>query len=143
MEQHLAHTGQLAGCCILVVEDEPLVALDLCENLQDYGAQVIGPAMRVEEALALLADRSDVTAAGLAVQLGHELCLPLAAVLAARRLPFVFLTVHHELDLAFAAYAAVPRLLKPVKPSAIVSVLSGYHPAAAVTPIGLSSTCVH
>src|SRR5947207_3439383 len=42
----------LAGRCILVVEDEPLVCLDITRRLQDAGAKVFA-ASHVEKALRL------------------------------------------------------------------------------------------
>ena len=43
----------LAGKRILVVEDEALVAMMLEDMLADLGCEVVGPAMRLEEGLAL------------------------------------------------------------------------------------------
>lgn len=34
-------TGKLAGCCILVVEDEPLVMMDMVNQLEAEGAVVL------------------------------------------------------------------------------------------------------
>jgi DNA-binding response OmpR family regulator len=47
---------------ILIVEDDPVIALDLQHIIQDAGATVIGPARRLSEAVAL-AERSRLDAA--------------------------------------------------------------------------------
>lgn len=117
-----AHPGYLAGCCILVVEDEPLIALDLVQTLERTGAEVVGPAAEVAEALALLTGHLAIHTAVLDVQLAHELCWPIADALAARNIPFVFTTGYQVTDTP-PAYAAVPRLLKPIDPSDLARLL--------------------
>ena len=46
--------GCLTGCRILVVEDDPLIAMSLEYTLSDAGAEVIGPAHTVAQALDLI-----------------------------------------------------------------------------------------
>jgi DNA-binding response OmpR family regulator len=53
---------------ILVVEDDPLTALDLAATVRDTGGTVIGPVASVEEALEIL-DAIEVDAAILDVNL--------------------------------------------------------------------------
>jgi AmiR/NasT family two-component response regulator len=36
--------GRLAGKRLLVVEDEYLIAADLCQMIEDAGGEVVGPA---------------------------------------------------------------------------------------------------
>lgn len=43
--------AELQGCRVMVVEDEPLEALDYCDRLADAGAEIIGPYGSVLEAL--------------------------------------------------------------------------------------------
>jgi two-component system, response regulator PdtaR len=46
---------------VLIVEDEPLIALDLEAMLERRGARIVGPAATVREALSLLqSERPDV-----------------------------------------------------------------------------------
>ena len=45
--------GKLKGALILVVEDEPLIAFDICASLEDAGARVL-QAAKVETALAAI-----------------------------------------------------------------------------------------
>src|SRR4029077_20154006 len=48
--------GKLEGKRILVIEDEPLVAMDLESTLTSAGCEVVGPAGTIEEAKSLVAD---------------------------------------------------------------------------------------
>lgn len=76
---------------VLVVEDEPLIALDICDMLAGAGAAVIGPASTVARALALVETRA-LAAAVLDFRLDGETVLPVAAALSARSVPFAFHT---------------------------------------------------
>lgn len=81
----------LQGKRVLVVEDEPIVAMMVEDMLADLGVAVVGPATTLEEALSLArADRLD--AAVLDVNLNGERSAPVAAVLQSRGVPFVFAT---------------------------------------------------
>ena len=66
---------------ILVVEDEPFIALDLALAVEDAGGEVVGPVGSVKEALALIATTS-IAAAILDVNLVDGDCSPLVEVLA-------------------------------------------------------------
>lgn len=58
---------------VLVVEDEWLIAEELCDRLRDMGHRPIGPALSCAQALELVKqERADV--AILDTQLGHETC---------------------------------------------------------------------
>ena len=75
-------------CTILLVEDEPLVLMDLEIAAEDVGCGYLS-ARRLAEALAL-AQSADVTTAVLDVNLGGgDTCLPVAAVLRRRGIPFI------------------------------------------------------
>ena len=76
---------------ILVVEDEPLIALDLAAMVEDAGGEVVGPAGSVREALALL-DARIVTGAILDVNLSDGDVEPVAEFLLARGAPVIFHT---------------------------------------------------
>jgi DNA-binding response OmpR family regulator len=51
-------TPLLNGIRILIVEDEPLIALDIEGTLEDAGAVVCGSARTVAQALALINDKA-------------------------------------------------------------------------------------
>jgi DNA-binding response OmpR family regulator len=75
---------------VLIVEDAVLLAMELENGLSDAGAQIIGPAYELEEALALLDQPID--AAVLDANLNGHSVTPVAQALAARGVPFVFAT---------------------------------------------------
>jgi CheY-like chemotaxis protein len=112
---------RLTGRKILVVEDEALVAMLVEDALLDAGAQVIGPAATVGEALRLLdAERPD--AAVLDLNLAGETSGPVADLLAARGIPFLVATGYGAEGLP-QTHATVPVLPKPYDPEELTSTL--------------------
>lgn len=81
----------LAGQRLLVVEDEPLVSMDISDGLTDAGAEVVGPAGTSEEALALI-DCESIHAALLDGNLRGRPVDDIAAALTRRNIPFAFVT---------------------------------------------------
>jgi CheY-like chemotaxis protein len=124
----------VAGNRIMIVEDEALVALALRESLDEMGFSVLGPFNRISEAMVALRNNR-VDAAVLDVNLGGELIYPLADVLAADRVPFVFITGYGAEEIE-PRYAKVPILQKPIEPGALQSVLvrPGLSPAVVTDP---------
>lgn len=84
-------SAALSGRRILVVEDEAIVALWLADVLAIAGAVVIGPTGSVREAL-VLAERESLDCAVLDYKLPDGTTAPVADLLAARDVPFVFAT---------------------------------------------------
>ena len=81
------------NACILVVEDEALIAMDLQALLEDAGYRVLGPANSSAAALALIdADAPDV--ALLDVNLGRSDAFGVASILTERKTQVIFLTGH-------------------------------------------------
>jgi len=119
----------VAGNRIMVVEDEALVAMALRESLDEMGFSVIGPYSRISEAMIALRN-NHIDAAVLDVNLGGELIYPLADVLAADRVPFVFITGYGAEEIE-PRYAHVPILQKPIEAGALKTVL--LRPATAGT----------
>lgn len=76
---------------ILIVEDEPLIALMLTDMLAELGFNVAASVAQVAEALAFLADEQ-VDIALLDVNIGAQKIDPVADLLAARGTPFIFTT---------------------------------------------------
>ena len=81
----------LAGVRILVVEDEPLIAMDIEERLLAAGGDVIGPAANPETARRLIAETAP-DAALLDANLAGSRVDDLAVELRRRRVPFAFAT---------------------------------------------------
>lgn len=88
-------TSPLSGRRVLVVEDEMIVAWLLEDMLADLGCAVVGPAARVNQALAML-DAEAIDAAVLDVNLNGQMSYPVADALAARGVPFVFSTGYNK-----------------------------------------------
>lgn len=81
----------LEGKRVLVVEDEPIVAMHLEDMLEDLGCEVAGSYSRLEEAR-IAAGTGEFDLAVLDVNLGGTESFPVAEVLAGRGVPFVFAT---------------------------------------------------
>jgi len=105
---------------ILVVEDEPFIAMGLEQLLPKLGYEVVGVASHLREALAK-AQAGDFDLAVLDVNLGGELSYRVADVLLARGAPFLFCTAYA--DVAFGRYANVPVLQKPFEKKALARAL--------------------
>lgn len=98
---------------LLVVEDEALIAMELCKDLGQLGWEIIGPASTVEEALQLLDGGPLPDAAVLDVNLCGQLVYPVAERLQALQVPFVFCTGYQRLD-DHQGFNASPIVRKPV-----------------------------
>jgi len=76
---------------ILIVEDNPFIALDLQDIFEEAGFVVVGPAATVKSAMGLV-NNSPIDFAMLDFNLGHETSLPLAKALEERDVPYAFLS---------------------------------------------------
>lgn len=113
---------RLKGWRVLVVEDEYLVADDLRRELETCGAQVIGPAPRIADALALLSVTTQLDAAILDVNVAGRCVTPVAAELTRRGVPFVLATGYDAWALPSPLDTA-PRCEKPVDLASIARAL--------------------
>ena len=96
---------------ILVVEDEFLIALDIVAALEDAGIAVAGPASTVSDALAAI-EREPLRGALLDAHLAGESAGRIADALAARGLPFAFVSGYGPESLP-PAYRNAPLVRKP------------------------------
>ena len=110
------------GRRILVLEDEPLIALDLASTLEDAGWAVIGPAGTLAAARRLL-DAGDPDLACLDLNIGTETSHDLARDLLARGVPVVFVSGRDARALP-EDLRNVPVLGKPVRTSALLATLA-------------------
>lgn len=97
---------------ILVVEESYLLAELLCDFLRDYGMEPIGPAGRMQDGCRL-ARHGAIDGAILDMVFGEGRCLPIAGILKARKVPFVFLTGCHEKSLISLEFCSAPVVRKP------------------------------
>src|SRR3954471_8421144 len=77
--------------CVLIVEDEGLVALGIKETLTAVGYTVVGPAPTTQKALKLIATET-IDVALLDINLGRERVDSVAQALAELAIPFAFST---------------------------------------------------
>jgi CheY-like chemotaxis protein len=111
----------LNGRRILVVEDEALIAMLVEDALLDAGAEVIGPAATVEEALALF-ESAAPEGAVLDINLAGQASTPVADTLADHGVPFVVATGYGADGLP-PGHSEVPVLAKPYDPDDLTSAL--------------------
>lgn len=81
----------LVGSRVLIVEDDPIIAMTHMTTLEGAGCVVLGPARGVEQAILMIGAQS-VDLALLDINLNGEKVYPVADALAKRGVPFVFLT---------------------------------------------------
>jgi two-component SAPR family response regulator len=82
---------------VLVVDDEALIAALLEDMLVELSCDTIGPALTLDQGLAL-ARESEMDAAILDLSLNGQPVFPIAEVLAERKIPFVFASGYAEID---------------------------------------------
>lgn len=97
---------------VLLVEDETLVAMMMREMLIDLGYTVVGP-MNDKDSALTAAKQSSIDCAVLDLNLDGFASYPIADELAARAIPFLFLTGYDK-EAVDRRYASVPLLQKPV-----------------------------
>jgi DNA-binding response OmpR family regulator len=107
--------SRLDGRLILVVEDEPLVGVEIIEVLTASGAHAVS-ARRVADAIKAV-DLNHITAAVPDINLGGDDCSVLCQHLSQRRIPFVFYTGYAA---APDGWGYVPILTKPAYGTQIV-----------------------
>ena len=89
-------TQPLTGRRVLIVEDESLVAMLLETILEDMECIPVGPASNIDDGEVLARDTADLDAALLDVNVAGRQVFPVAEILKARGVPFVFSTGYGE-----------------------------------------------
>jgi CheY-like chemotaxis protein len=109
-------------CDVLVVEDDPIIALDFEDTILGFGVKTVRIAANVAKALELIAHRPPEFAL-LDVSLIREKSFAVAERLEVLKIPFVFVTGYGADALLPAAFAAKPRLPKPCSAEALEALL--------------------
>jgi hypothetical protein len=94
---------------VLIVEDDPIIALDFEDTIRGFGVETIRTAASVAVALELIADQAPDFA--------------LLERLDALKIPFAFVTGYRAAGTFPAAFDQVPRLPKPCSSEALQAVL--------------------
>lgn len=123
------------GALILIVEDNPVIALDMAFAVEDVGGTVLGPAASIKEALALI-EKKAIAGAILDVNLVDGEISPVAERLISDAIPFVIQTgVGLPSDLA----SRFPDIVMRIKPCAATDMIELL--AAMITTKRQSETC--
>ena len=107
---------------VLIVEDDPIIALDFEDTILGFGVKTVRIAANVAKALELIEQRPPQFAL-LDVSLIREKSFAVAERLAALKIPFAFVTGYGSDANLPAAFAAKPRLPKPCSTDALQALL--------------------
>ena len=107
---------------ILIVEDEPVIALTLEEVLIDAGFAICGVAGKLDKALALV-ERGACDAAIVDANLAGVSASPVGVSLAARGLPYIVMSGYSP-DQMRGEYPRAFFLSKPCRPELLVETLN-------------------
>lgn len=107
---------------VLIVEDDPIIALDFEDTLLGSGVQSVRTAGSVARALALI-DQRPPDFALLDVSLNREKSFAVAERLDALKIPFAFVTGYGADARLPAAFTDKPRLPKPYSTEALLALL--------------------
>ncbi len=105
----------LRGKRVLVVEDEYMIADDLACELRDAGAEVLGPAASLPQAMRVIAPIGPIDAAVLDINLRETLAYPLVDRLIEQGVR-VLITSGYDEAMIPERYRHLPRCEKPVSP---------------------------
>jgi CheY-like chemotaxis protein len=122
----MGSVNPLLGRSVLIVEDEPLIALELHDALQSAGASILA-ATTIEEALELIA-YAQICAAIVDVNLGGQDCSSVCDALAKRSIPFIFYTGYAEAP-SLSQWPSAPAVGKPAEGRTLVDAISHLIPS--------------
>lgn len=109
---------------VLVVEDDPIIALDFEDTILRFGVKTVRTAGSVSRALQLIDERAPDFVL-LDIGLVREKSFAVAERLEALGIPFAFVTGYSADAALPAALASKPRLPKPCTSDALEAVLRG------------------
>ncbi|MBR0782714.1 response regulator [Bradyrhizobium iriomotense] len=107
---------------VLIVEDDPIIAIDFEDRLIGFGVTSVRTVGSVTQALEAIAERAPDFAL-LDVELIRETSFAIAERLVALKIPFVFVTGHGAETIIPSQFAARPRLQKPCSSDALEAAL--------------------
>lgn len=123
------------GARVLVVEDDPIIGMDLADSLRELGFHVQSVERSVASAVAAItADTPDV--ALIDIHLGKEISAPVARVLSEQGVPYVVMTGYDNPQTIDPAYDGCPRITKPFSLPELKDRLAelGAHPGGSPAP---------
>lgn len=123
---------------ILIVEDEPLIAMELHRLLSQAGLEVSGPVACLRQALDLAEDQT-LTGAVIDINLGFDTSYPVADKLRTSGLPVIFVT-GYAAEILPERFATQAILRKPIDPHALIATLRRELGQAKATPSSRQTT---
>ena len=109
---------------VLILEDEPLIAMAMAALVEDEGWSVVGPFSVVADAVAAIAGGAAIDCALLDCNLGNAPSWPVADLLAARDIPFAFSSGQAAADIE-PRFADRPCFAKPIDETKVKLFLAG------------------
>jgi len=116
----MGSVNPLLGRSVLIVEDEPLIALDLHDALHKAGASILA-VTTIEDALELIA-YAKICAAIVDVKLGGHDSSSVCDALAKRSIPFMFYTGYSNAP-SLSQWPSVPAVDKPAASRTLVDAI--------------------
>lgn len=111
---------------VFILEDEPLLAIELEQELESAGFDVVSVAASVRRGLEVVQE-TPFDVAVLDANLGGEYATPIAEALRANGTPFICISGYAR-DALPSAFADVRLLSKPFSPKQLVSALTALVP---------------
>ncbi len=110
---------EIQGARVLIVEDQPIIALALADALTEMEMVVAGTAASIDQALTL-ASTIDADVALLDLWLGDVLAYAVGDILSQRGISFIVISGGARADEP-AVIRAAPRLIKPFMPEELLA----------------------
>ncbi len=114
----------LRGARVLIAEDDAILALDVREIFRQAGADIVGPAGTLKQALSMIS-AFPVSAALLDVNLRDAEVFPAARALEERGAGIVFYTGYADVDCLRRDWPSAWVLTKPATPRLLISTMQG------------------
>ena len=119
--EHEKAAHRLQGRCVLIVEDEYLLADDLARGFSELGIDIIGPVPSLAQAMALVQEKA-IDMAVLDIALDGDKVFDVADALIARDVPILFVT-GYDREAIPSRYANVPLCQKPAGADEVIQAL--------------------
>ena len=121
---------------ILIVEDDPFIAMDLQDTFEDAGFNVLGPVASVDPGLEIIR-KTKPDVAMLDYNLGRETSIPIAHKLDAIKIPYVFLSGQVSRVVTANVKTEQKVIMKPFNAEALISYVNKLvesHAGTEITP---------
>ena len=120
LEAARAHIHAGAVARVLIIEDEPIIAMDLQQLVENAGHEVVGIASSEDEAVAIAeAERPTLVLADVNLGSGGDGASAVARILARHRAPVIFVTAYPERLLTGQDVEPAFIITKPFEPTTL------------------------